>query len=288
MKYAFVRAHDHEFRVCRMCRVLSVSRSGYYAWRERPLSPRSQANRQLVSEIRRVHEAARGVYGALKTWQQLRVQGIRCGRHRVARLRRRYGIEATRRRRFKVTTRSRQGQVVTPDLVRRGFTVPAPNRVWVGDVTFVPTREGWLYVAVLLDLYSRKVVGWAMAERIDTALVLRALQMALRARRPSPGLIHHTDRGAIYAAQEYRALLAAHGLAASLGRTGDCYDNAVAESFFSTVKNELTIEQRYASRQEARTALFEYIEAFYNRQRLHQPLGYRTPQHVEEQVLSRN
>ena len=194
----------------------------------------------------------------------------------------------TRRRRFKVTTRSRQGQAVTPDLVRRGFTVPAPNQVWVGDVTYVSTREGWLYVAVLLDLYSRKVVGWAMSERIDTALVLRALQMALLARRPAPGLIHHTDRGAIYTAQEYRAELMANGVAPSMGRTGDCYDNAVAESFFSTVKNELVIGQRYVSRREARTALFEYIEAFYNRQRIHQSLGYRTPQHVEEQVLSQN
>ena len=272
----------------RMCRVLGVSRSGYYAWRTRPLSPRSQANRQLVEEIRRVHLAARGVYGAVKTWQQLRAQGIACGRHRVVRLRRLYGIEATRRRRFQVTTRSRKGQGVTPDLVRRGFTAPAPNRVWVGDVTCVPTQEGWRYVAVLLDLYSRKVVGWAMSDRINTALVQRALHMALVTRRPAPGLVHHTDRGAIYTAQEYRAALTAHGLAASMGRPGDCYDNAVAESFFSTVKNELTVERRYASRQEARTAVFEYIEVFYNRQRIHQTLGYRTPQHVEEQVVSHN
>lgn len=268
--------------------MLGVSRSGYYAWRDRPASPQAEANRRLLADIRRVHAAARGVYGALKTWHALTTQGIRCGRHRVARLRRRDGIAATRRRRFTITTRARQGQAVTPDLVQRGFAVSAPNRVWVGDVTYVPTREGWLYVAVLLDLYSRKVVGWAMSERIDTALVLRALQMALRARRPAPGLIHHTDRGAIYAAQEYRAQLRTYGVAPSMGRTGDCYDNAVAESFFSTVKNELTAAQHYASRQAARTALFEYIEAFYNRQRIHQSLGYRTPQHVEDQVLSLN
>jgi transposase InsO family protein len=241
-----------------------------------------------VDEIRRVHAAARGVYGARKTWQQLRAQGIVCGQHRVARLRRRHGIEATRRRRFKVTTRSRQGHGRTPDLVQRGFTAPAPNRVWVGDVTCVATREGWLYVAVLLDLYSRKVVGWAMSERINSALVLRALSMALSARRPAPGLIHHTDHGAIYTAEAYRAQLQAHGLAASMGRTGDCYDNAVAESFFSTVKNELVGGQGYSSRQAARTALFEFIEVFYNRQRIHQTLGYRTPQHVDEQALSRN
>ena len=271
-----------------MCRVLRVSRSGYYAWRDRPASPRTEANRRLLAEIRRVHGEARGVYGALKTWNALTQQGIRCGRHRVARLRRRAGIEATRRRRFIVTTRSRRSQGSTPDLVHRGFTVSAPNRVWVGDVTHVATREGWLYVAILLDLYSRRVVGWAMSDRINTALVRQALDMALLTRRPPPGLIHHTDRGAIYAAEAYQARLAVHGLAASMGRTGDCYDNAVAESFFSTVKNELTIEQRYATRQDARTALFEYIEAFYNRQRMHQTLGYRTPQHVDEQALSRN
>jgi len=206
----------------------------------------------------------------------------------VARLRRLSGIEATRRRRFKVTTRSRRGQGITPDLVQRGFTAPAPNRIWVGDVTCVATREGWLYLAVLIDLYSRKVVGWAMSERINTALVRRALHMAILTRRPPPGLIHHTDHGAIYTAEEYRMLLATHGLAASMGHPGDCYDNAVAESFFSTVKNELTVEQHYASRRDAQTALFEYIEVFYNRQRIHQTLGYRSPQHVEEQALSHN
>ncbi len=265
-----------------------MSRSGYYAWRDRPLSRRTRANHQLVGEIRRVHEAARGVYGALKTWQQLRAQGIVCGKHRVARLRQLHGIEATRRRRFKITTHARRGHGGTPDLVQRGFAAPAPNRVWVGDVTCVATREGWLYVAVLIDLYSRKVVGWAMSDRINTALVRRALHMAIVTRRPPPGLIHHTDHGAIYTAEKYRMLLAAHGMAASMGRTGDCYDNAVAESFFSTVKNELTVEQRYPRRRDAQTALFEYIEVCYNRQRMHQTLGYRSPQHVEEQTLSLN
>ena len=269
-----------------MCRVLRVSRSGYYGWVGRPASRRTQANHRLLADIRRVQTETRGVYGALKTWQVLTRQGIPCGKHRVARLRRVSGIEATRRRRFKVTTQSRLGQWVASDRVRRHFVAPAPNRVWVGDVTAVATREGWLYLAVLLDLYSRKVVGWAMSARINTALVLQALTMALDQRRPSAGLIHHTDRGAIYAAAAYRQQLAAAGLAASMGRTGDCYDNAVAESFFSTVKNELVLEQLYPSRREAQTALFEYIEVFYNRQRIHQTLGYRSPQHVEEQALS--
>ena len=265
-----------------------MSRSGYYAWRDRPLSRRTRANRRLVGEIRRVHEAARGVYGALKTWQPLRAQGIGCGKPRVAWWRRRHGIEATRWRRFKVTTHARRGHGVTPDLVQRGFAAPAPNRVWVGDVTCVATREGWLYVAVLIDLYSRQVVGWAMSDRINTALVLRALPMAILPRRPPAGLSHHTDHGAIYTAAKYRTLLAAHGLAASLGRPGDCYDNAVAESCFSPVKNELTVEQHYPSRRDAQTALFEYIEVFYHRQRIHQTRGYRSPQYVEEQPLSLN
>ena len=288
MKYAFIRAHRQEFRLRRLCRVLAVSRSGYYAWRDRPLSRRDEANRQLLGEIRRVHAAARGVYGARKTWQQLRAQGIVCGQHRVARLRRLHGIEATRRRRFTITTHARRGHPGPPDLVQRKFTTAAPNRVWVGDVTCVATREGWLYVAVLLDLYSRKVVGWAMSNRMNTALVQRALSMALGTRRPPPGLIHHTDRGAIYTAAEYRMLLTAHGLAASMGRTGDCYDNAVAESFFSTLKNELTWGEDFRSRPEARTRVFEFIEVFYNRQRLHQSLGYRTPQVVEAQHVSLN
>ena len=283
-----MRAHQPIFRIRRMCRALGVSASGYYAWWDRPLSRRAEANRQLVAEIQRVHTAARGVYGARKTWRQLRAEGIRCGKHRVARLRRLHGIEATRRRRFKLTTQSRQGQWIAPNRLARQFTAPAPNRAWVGDVTCVATREGWLYLAVLLDLYSRTVVGWAMSERINHALVLRALQMAISRRRPKPGLIHHTDRGAIYAADAYRHLLTAHGMAASMGRKGDCYDNAVAESFFSTVKNELAVASPYASRQDAQTALFEYIEVFYNRQRLHQTLGYRTPQQVDEQTVSQD
>ena len=177
---------------------------------------------------------------------------------------------------------------MAPNLVERRFSAPAPNRLWVGDVTFVATRQGWLYVAILLDVYARRIVGWAMGERINTALVLQALQMALQHRQPPAGLIHHTDRGAIYAADAYRAVLAQHGMQASMGRTGDCYDNAVAESFFSTLKNELTWGEDFRSRREARTQIFEFIEVFYNRHRLHQSLGYRTPQVVEDQHVSLN
>ena len=270
-----------------MCRVLGVSRSGYYAWMSRPVSPRQASNERLLAEIRRIHGQAREVYGAIKTWKALRGDGILCGKNRVARLRRLSGIEAKRRRRFKVTTQSRSGQWVAPNLVERRFTTPALNRLWVGDVTFVATRQGWLYVAILLDVYSRRIVGWAMGDRINKELVLQALKMALRHRQPPVGLIHHTDRGAIYAADEYRTLLTCHGIKASMGRKGDCYDNAVAESFFSTVKNELTWEEDFQSRSEARTRIFEFIEVFYNRQRIHQSLGYRTP-HTVEQSLSLN
>lgn len=283
-----MQAHQEEFHIRSMCRVLEVSRSGYYDWLGRPVSPRAAANQRLLAEIRRVHEEARGVYGAIKTWKALTGHGIPCGKHRVARLRRLSGIEAKRRRRFKITTQSRIGQWIAPNLVQRCFTAPAPNRLWVGDVTFVATRQGWLYLAILLDVYSRRVVGWSMADRINKELVLHALQMALKHRQPPPGLIHHTDRGAIYAATDYRAVLTSHGIKASMGRKGDCYDNAVAESFFSTVKNELTWDEDFHSRSEARTRLFEFIEVFYNRQRIHQTLGYRTPQDVEEQLVSLN
>ena len=286
MKYAFIQAQQHAFRVRRLCEVLEVSPSGYYAWRHRPASPRAQANRVLLQEIRAVHRQSRDTYGAQKTWQALRAQGTVCGRHRVARLRRQHGIEAKRRRRFKVTTQSRIGQWVAPHLLQRRFQVQAPNRVWVGDVTFIATREGWLYLAVLLDLYARTVVGWSMSNRINQALVLQALQMALGHRCPPPGLIHHTDRGAIYAAGTYRQCLANHAAIASMGRRGNCYDNAVAESFFSTVKNECTLDRDFHTRAEARTCLFEFIEVFYNRQRLHQTLGYRTPDHVDRLVLT--
>ena len=283
-----MQAHHAEFRMRSMARVLGVSRSGYYDWRDRPVSRRAEANRRLLAEIRRIHGQARGVYGARKTWRALTDAGIPCGRHRVARLRRLHGLEAKRRRRFKVTTHSRLGQWLAPNLVERHFTAAAPNRLWVGDVTFVATRQGWLYVAILLDVYARRIVGWAMGERINTALVLQALHMALQQRQPPVGLIHHTDRGAIYAADAYRTVLTQHGLHASMSRTGDCYDNAVAESFFSTLKNELTWGEDFHSRSEARTRVFEFIEVFYNRQRLHQSLGYRTPQAVEEQHVSLN
>jgi transposase InsO family protein len=286
MRYAFIEAHRRTWPVARLCPALAVSRSGYYAWRLRPESHRVQANRTLLQHIRAVHVEAREAYGAVKTWRALQARGIACGRHRVARLRRADGIEARRMRRFRSAYQGRNSAPPAPNLVARQFTVPVPNRVWAGDITFIPTRRGWLYLAVMLDLYSRRVVGWAMSDRINGALVQAALTMALEQRQPEPGLIHHSDQGMQYAGGSYHALLQAHGLRASMSRKGNCYDNAPVESFFSTLKNEWTWHQTFQDRDHARAALFDYIELFYNRQRSHAALNYLSPVTYEEQDVS--
>lgn len=285
MKYAFMQRHAGQFSLTGMCRVLSVSRSGYYAWCHREPSAHQRDDLALAAHVRRIHAASREAYGARKVWKALVAEGIACGRHRVARVRREYGIEARRRRRFKVTHYARRHKRTAPDLVRRQFRAEHPNQCWVGDVTFISTRVGWLYLAVLIDLYSRKVVGWAMSDRNDEPLVSAALRMAIAHRQPPAGLIHHTDRGVLYSSGNYRRLMAAHGLLPSMSRHGDCYDNACAESFFSTLKNELTHGQAFATREAARMAIVSYIEGFYNRKRLHQTLGYRTPTSVDDEAL---
>ena len=263
-----------------------MSPSSYYAWAKRPLSRRARENKQLLIEIRRIHYEFRQAYGSLKTWKEMKSRGIICGKHRVARLRLLHGIATKRRRRFNVTTDSRNTQWIAANLLNRRFQVNQPNRVWVGDVTFIATRKGWLYLAVLLDLYSRKVIGWSMSERIDKQLSLGALEMALMRRKPGAGVLHHTDRGSIYAADEYIKKLATHHLTPSMSRKGNCYDNAVAESFFSTLKNELVVGHVFESRDQARTEIFNYIESFYNRQRRHQTLNYLTPEMMERAVAT--
>lgn len=277
MKYAFIQQHQSHYAIERMCRVLSVSRSGYYAWQGRPISHRAEANQALLAEIKQVHQQSRENYGAIKTWQALNQKGIVCGKHRVARLRSEHNITAKRRRRFITTTRSKHPYWVAPNVLQRNFTTYAPDQIWVGDVTFIATRSGWLYLAVLIDLYSRKVVGWSMSEKNNQALVLDALNMAIQARQPKAGLIHHTDRGQLYAAHQYRQTLQQHHIIPSMSRKKDCWDNAVAESFFNNLKNELTYYQRYQTREDAKTAIFDYIEIFYNRQRIHQTLNYQSP-----------
>lgn len=282
MKHQFVKDQSSHHGVSALCRSLRISRSGYYAAQTRPASRRTRANAELLSRIRRIHAQSRENYGAVKTWRALHAQGIACGLKRVARLRRIHGIEAKRRRRFRLAYGARHSAPAAANLLDRAFSVAQPDRVWATDITFVPTREGWLYVAVVIDLYSRRVVGWAMHPRINLPLVVEALTMAITQRRPRPGLIHHSDRGQLYLATAYRELLKAHGMVPSMSRKGDCYDNAVVESFFSNLKNELTWHRSFATRDEARRAIFDYIELFYNRDRLHETLDYVSPVGYEE------
>jgi len=261
-----------------------VSASGYYDWRKRPLSERRQQEEALLKEIRQAHIDSRKNYGTIKIWEALKNKGVICGKHRIARLRRENGIETRRRKRFKITTSSRNTKWIAPNLLNRCFTSDHPNRVWVGDVTCIATRSGWLYLAILLDLYSRKVIGWSMSERNNKQLVLGALDMALKSRSFCSSTMHHTDRGCLYGSDEYRARLKVAGLIPSMSRKGDCYDNAVAESFFSTLKNELVSGQDFQNRDYARSEIFKFIEVFYNRQRLHQSLGYVTPEMMEQKA----
>lgn len=283
MKYAFIEAARRLHAVAVLCRALAVSRSGFYAWRSRAPSERDRTNASLVTEIHRVHCEHRKTCGALKTWKALNREGIPCGKHRVARLRKLNGIEANRKRRFRVVAEHHLTPVAAPDRLNRSFTAVAPDRIWVGDMTFVRTRQGWLNLAVLLDLYSRKVVGWAMGPQPNQALVLSALDMALAHRRPRAGLVHHTDRGATYSATTYRERLQQAELLPSMSGRKSAYDNAVAENFFSNLKNELVHHCDFPTRDPARAAIFDYIALFYNRKRLHQTLGYRTPEEVERE-----
>lgn len=266
-----------------MCRALGLSRSGYYDWRTRCLSDRTQANARLLDRIRAIHAASRENYGIRKIWRALIAAGESCGRHRVARLCSAHGIQAKRLRRFRSVYRS-EARPAAANLLERNFHVAQPDRVWAGDMTFIPTREGWLYLAVLLDLYSRRVVGWAMGAKMNQALANDALTMAIEQRQPPPGLIHHSDRGVLYGTAAYQAILHYHGMIQSQSRKGDCYDNAVVESFFANLKNELTWHCRFATRDEARAAIFDYIEVFYNRQRLHETLDYVAPVRYEERA----
>ena len=277
MRYRFIQAHRTEHRLTGLCRTLGVSRSGYYAWRQRPASARATANARLLAQIQQRHRQTRARYGAVKVWHALRLAGVRCGRHRVARLRRQHGLIAQRVRRFRATIERHEFAPPAPNRLQQVFMAPAVNRIWAGDLTAIATRVGWVYLAVVLDLYSRRVIGWAMSAKPDQHVALQALHMALAHRQPQPGLIHHSDQGALYTSIAYQRLLTQHGLVSSMSRKGNCYDNAVVESFFSTLKNELVHEQRFHTREDAQAAVFEFIEAFYNRQRLHQTLGYVSP-----------
>ncbi len=281
MKFKFIADHRGMFNVGRMCALLNVSRSGFYSWLTRPESRRSIGNRALEDKIRVLHAASHGIYGSPKIHRDLTDEGIRCGRNRVARIMREAGIRSRTKKKFKATTNSRHNLPVAPNLLNQEFTVDAPDRTWVGDITYIHTREGWLYLAVLIDLFNRKVVGWSASSRMTRQLTIDALQMALDHRRPAPGLIHHSDRGSQYASGDYQKLLTKHQMICSMSRKGNCHDNAVAESFFRLLKTEWVNHHRYLSRSEATSSLFYYIEIFYNRKRRHSVLDYATPQEYE-------
>ena len=266
-----------------MCGVLEVAVSGYYAWRRRPVSRQTQANAALLVAIRRIYTASQGTYGSPRIWAELQANGERCAEKRVARLMQQAQIRArTKGKRKVVTTDSRHALPVAANTLNQAFRATAPNQKWVGDITYIATRQGWLYLAAVLDLFSRRIVGWAMADRIDSALVVAALTMALQQRRPAPGLLFHCDRGSQYASQLYRQALADHGLNLSMSRTGNCYDNAVMESFWSTLKAERTDHQDYHTYAAARVDIFRYLEGFYNRLRRHSTLGYLSPMAFEQ------
>lgn len=282
MKYAFIRDKGRRFSVTRLCAALGVSRSGYYEWLGRPASRRATEDRALLDRIRLLHRQSREAYGAYKTWRVLKVQGIACGKHRVARLRRQNGIEALRKRRFRVSVEHHKRAAAAPNTLNRQFAVTKPNRVWAGDTTVIPTGTGWLHLAVLLDLYSRRVVGWAMGNNRSQVLSLAALEMAIEQRQPMPGLLHHSDQGSAYVGADYQLQLQRIGAEISMSRKGDCFDNAVVESFFGNLKNEMVHHCRFQTREEARAAIFDYIELFYNRHRAHATLEFVSPADYEE------
>jgi putative transposase len=287
VKYACITRHRGEFPVRLMCRCLRVSPAGYYAAVQRPLSRRARMNQRLRLEIRAAHAISQQRYGAPKVHAELRAQGIACGHNRVARLMRADGLRAKRARRFRVTTQSGHRQPIAPNQLARRFAptaYPDRDQVWVADITYVPTGEGWLYLAVILDLSSRRVIGWCADRRLDQGLPLRALHQALALRRPTTPVLHHSDRGVQYASDAYQRLLAQHGLRCSMSRPGDCWDNAVVESFFATLKTELVVDARWPTRAAALRALSAYIEIWYNHQRRHASLGYRSPVEYERHL----
>jgi transposase InsO family protein len=281
MKFRFIEKHKNKYPVGRICALLGVSRSGYYAWKNRKPSQRDQINQALIDHIRRIHRMSRKAYGSPRVYAQLRKQGYRCNQKTVARLMRQDGIKGQRRYRKAITTNSNHKFPTASNVLNREFTADGPNQKWVADITYVPTEEGWLYVAGVLDLFSRKIVGWNMSSQIDATLVERALRMALYQRHPGKGLLHHSDRGVQYASHQVRDILAANQIQVSMSGTGNCYDNAVIESFWGTLKNEWVHHQKYKTRSQARTDIFGYIEGFYNTVRLHSTLGYLSPSEFE-------
>lgn len=281
MKYRAIRDNADRYPIRLMCRALNASAAGYYAWCTRPESLRARQNRGLLVEIRSIHRESRETYGSPSIWDALVKRGHRVGENRVARLMRAEDIRAKTVKKWKATTDSGHKLPVAANTLNRQFTIEQPNRVWAGDITYVWTNAGWLYLAVVLDLCSRQVIGWAMGQRLTVDLAEEALTMALWRRKPGAGLLHHSDRGSQYAATSYQQLLGVHGIKCSMSRKGNCWDNACVESFFGTLKKELIHHRRYITREEAKQEIFEYIEVFYNRMRRHSTLGYYSPAEFE-------
>lgn len=284
MKFQFIQAHSGESPIALRCRALEVSESGYHAWTKRGVSKRAQEDEILAEQIEHIFRANRGVYGSPRIHAELQEQGRRCGHKRIARLMQERGISAQRKRRRVRTTDSNHSNPVAPNLLNREFTASAPNTKWVTDITAIETAEGDLYLAGVVDIYSRMAVGWAMGNHRDEQLVTDALMMAVVRRRPHPGLLHHSDRGSQYTSQGYRALLKSYGVEVSMSKKADCYDNALMESFFGTVKEECVYRHTFRTRSEARQTIFEYLEVFYNRTRRHSALGQVSPVIYEQKA----
>ena len=282
MRFEFIEDHRNRFPVTRMCKELDVSPSGYYAWRDRPPSAREMANQELFERIEAVYNESDGTYGSPRIYYELKEQGVACSKNRVARLMRLRELKAKQVRRYRSTTRRNKAHRVAPNLLQRDFHAERPDHKWLTDITYIPTGEGWLYLAAVLDLYARRIVGWAMAERMTSALTISALKMAIRQRQPGDGLIHHSDQGSQYTDSTHQALLRDHGIQVSMNGVGTWYDNAPMESFFGSLKSELVHHRVYHTREEARPDLFYYIEAFYNRRRRHSSLGYLSPDAYEQ------
>jgi len=283
VKFRFIEEHlSPQFPVEVCCEVLEVGRSGYYAWRDRPASATARRRGELAEKVKAVHQQNRGVYGSPRVFQALKAGGEHVCENTVAKVMREQGIRAKSKKKFVPrTTDSRHGQPLARNVLDRQFQAELPDRKWAADITYVPTDEGWLYLAGVIDLCSRKVVGWSMAEHMRTDLVSDALTMALARRSPGEGLLHHSDRGVQYASEDYQHLLQSHGIECSMSGKGDCWDNAVMESFWGTLKTELVNHEHYETREQARASIFEYIEVFYNRQRLHSSIGYLSPEQFE-------
>ena len=283
MKYAQIERCRERYSIQMMCRLLGVSRSGYYASKHRPEGIRARRDRELMAEVKRVHAASRGVYGSPRVHAELVAEGYALGRHKMARLMRLGRLRGCPKKRYRRTTQREPRHAVAENLLKQDFSATAPNQRWVADITYISTHQGWLYLAVVIDLYSRRVVGWSMSHWLSRRLVVDALRMAVDARGSGSSLIHHSDRGGEYTSGDFRDELAKHGIECSMSSTGNCYDNAVAESFFALLKRERVNRGRYRTREEARADVFDYIEVFYNRKRRHGYLGNISPVDFEQQ-----